>query len=88
MDNVRKIPDHLLKARLILIIKDKTDHSTIIDARPISILPAAIKFFELIILLNLETLTSSKLMSKYQWEFTKGRSTIKNIKDLLSIFKL
>ena len=77
-----------MKARFILISKDNTDHPTIIDTRPISILPAVTKFFELIIFHNLKTLTSIKLMSKYQRGFTKGKSTIDNIKDLLSISKL
>ena len=68
--------------------KENTNHPTIIDTRSISILPAVTKFFELTILHNLEILTSSKLMSKYQRGFTKGKSTIDNIKDLFSKLKL
>ena len=77
-----------MKARLILISKDNTDHLKIIDTRLISILPAVTKFFELIIFHNLKTLTSSKLISKYQRGFIKGKRTSDNIKDLLSISKL
>ena len=41
---VGKIPDHLMKARLILISKENTDHPTIIDTRSISIVPVVTKF--------------------------------------------
>ena len=39
---VREIPDHLMKAKLILISKDNIDHPTIIDTRLINILLAVI----------------------------------------------
>ena len=74
-----------MKGRLILLSKDNTDHPAIIDTIPTSILPAVTKFFESSILHNLEILTSNEKMSKNQRGFTKGKSTIDNIKDLLSI---
>ena len=78
-------PDYFMKGRLVLISKIKSNTPEINDTRPISVLPAITKFFETSILHNLEQLIISPAFSKNQREFTKGKSTLDNIKEVIEI---
>ena len=78
-------PDYLMEGRLVIISKDKTDLPDIKDTRPISILPAITKIFETSILHNLEQITTNSAFNKNQRGFTKGKSTLDNIKDVIDI---
>ena len=53
------ISSYLMRGKLILISKDKTDCPKIENTRPITILPAITKLFESSILHNLENITKS-----------------------------
>ena len=77
----------MMIGRLILISKDKSETPTIENTRPITILPAITKFFESTILHNLERITASDKFCKNQRGFTKGKSTLDNIAEVLSIAK-
>ena len=72
-----------MEGRLVLISKINTPE--INDTRPISVLPAITKIFETSILHNLERLTISPAFSKNQRGFTKGNSTLDNIKEVIEI---
>ena len=72
-----------MKARLILLSKDGTNQPDIEKTRPISILPAITKIFELWILNKLIKVTESAELNKQQRGFIKGSSTSNNIDDLL-----
>ena len=80
-----EIPDYLTQGRLILISKDNTKNPVINDTRPVTILPAITKFFETTILHNLEKATKSIIFNKNQRGFTKGKSILDNIRDVISI---
>ena len=83
-----RIPNYLMKGKLILLSKDKSDSPTIENTRPITILPAITKLFESSILYNLKNITKSILFCKNQRGFTKGKSTLDNIKDVLRLAKI
>ena len=44
--NESKIPEFLMTGRMILISKENNDSPTLENIRPITILPAVVKFFE------------------------------------------
>ena len=74
-----------MKVRLILISKDKSDSPTIERTRPILILPAITKFFEYSSLHIFENIVQSNKFCKNQRGFTKEKSTLDNIKDVMSL---
>ena len=76
-----------MHAKLILISKDDTETPVIEKTRPISILPSITKIFEYSILHNLEKITQSPIFSKNQRGFTKGKSTLDNIRDIIQFAK-
>ena len=80
-----KIPKYMMKGKLLMISKDKSDSPTIDKTRPISILPAITKFFESSILHTLVNWTQRDKFCNNQRGFTKGKSTLDNIKDVISL---
>ena len=64
--------------------RENKDYPSLENIRPITILPAVVKFFENTILHNLEKITNSNEFSNYQRGFTKNKSTLDNIKDILT----
>ena len=61
------------------------------EMRPITVLPAVTKIFESTILHNLEKITESNEFSGTQRGFTKGKSTLDNISEVIKLattFKL
>ena len=76
-----------MKAKLILVSKEKTEYPKFENIRPISVLPTITKVFELSILHHLENATQSIKFCKTQRGFLKGRSTLDNIHDLLNLSK-
>ena len=83
-----RIPNYLMKGKLILPSKDKSDSPTIENTRPITILPAITKLFESSILYNLENITKSILFCNNQLGFTKEKRRLDNIKDVLRLAKI
>ena len=81
------VPNYFMHAKLILISKDDTETPVIEKTRPISILPSITKIFEYSILHNLEKITQSPIFSKNQRGFTKGKSTLDNIRDIIQYAK-
>ena len=75
----------MMIGRLILISKENTENPKIENTRPISVLPSLTKLFETSILHNLERFTTSANFSKNQRGFTKGKCTLDNIKDILTL---
>ena len=69
-----RIPNYLMKGKLILLSKDKSDSPTIENIRPITILPAITKLFESSILYNLENITKSILFYKISVALLKERA--------------
>ena len=78
------IPDYFMNARLVLISKDGTSYPPLDKTRPISILPAITKLFELSIFNDLSKITKSSQFNCHQRGFVKGCSTSNNINDLLA----
>ena len=78
------IPDYFMKARLVLLSKDGTNYPPIDKTRPISILPAITKLFELSILNKIYNVTESKQLNGHKSGFIRGSSTVRNIEDLPS----
>ena len=76
-----------MEGRLVLISKNKSDTPEINDTIPISVLPTITKIFETSILHNLERITASISFSKNQRGFTKGKTTLDNIKEVIEIAK-
>ena len=66
------IPNYFMKARLVLISKDNTKFPTIDKTRPINILPAITKLFELSLLNKIYKLTESRNFNRNQRGFIKG----------------
>ena len=79
-----KVPNYFMNAKLILIIKDGTDHPSIDKTRPINILPSITKMLEISILHNLENLTKLKNFNENQRSFIKSKSTHHNINDVFT----
>ena len=77
------ISKFLMIGKLILISKESTDCPTLSNIRPITLLPAVIKYFENTIIHNLEKITNSKDFSKWQRGFMKYKSTLNNISDII-----
>ena len=78
-----KTPTYFMKARLVLFSKSDNNTPTVDNIRPISVLPAITKLFELSILHNLEKATESPIFNRNQRGFMKNSSTITNINDLM-----
>ena len=78
-----QIPKYFLTARLVLLSKDNTHYPPVEWTRPINILPAITKFFELSLMNNLTKIYNSKLFNKHQRGFIKGGRTTDNIIELL-----
>ena len=78
-----KVPDYLMMAKLILISKDETNTPTIDKVRPIGVLPAITKLFELSIINKLKKVFISPKFNNQQRGFMEGKSTRDNINDLL-----
>ena len=79
------IPDYAMTGRLVLISKNNTETPPIDETRAITILPAITKFLETAIIHHFEKITKSDIFNKNQRGFTKGWSTLDNIKDVLAI---
>ena len=77
------IPNYFMIAKLILISKNNQEYTTINNIRPISILPTITKLFETSIIHNLEKITNSIIFNKNQRGFSKGKSTLHNLNDLI-----
>ena len=71
--------------KLILISKENNDCPSINNIRPITILPTITKFFECTIQHNLEKIAKGVEFIKTQSGFTKGKSTLDNIGDVLKM---
>ena len=80
-----KLPEYMMIGNLILISKENTENPKIENTRPKSVLPSLTKLFETSILHNLERFTTSANFSKNQRGFTKGKCTLDNIKDILTL---
>ena len=76
-------PKYFSTARLVLLSKDKSHYPPVGWTRPISILPAITKIFELSLMNNLTKIYDSKLFNKHQRGFIKGGKTTDNIIELL-----
>jgi hypothetical protein len=83
----KNVPAYFMEGRLILISKTKSEYPSINQIRPITILPAITKLFELSILHFLEKATQLPIFCTSQRGFTKGKSTAHNIHDLMSTCK-
>ena len=75
----------MVNDKLIIISKDKLDNPTIDKAKPILVLPAITKFLESSILHTLEDKIQSDQFWYNQRGFTKGKSTLDNIKDAIGL---
>ena len=82
-----EIPDYFMKAKLILVSKEKTEYPKIEYIRPIGVLPTITKVFELSIQHHLENATQSIKFCKTQRDFLKGRLTLNNIHGLLNLLR-
>ena len=80
-----QVPTYFMKARLALLSKEETNMPEIENTRPISILPAVTKLFEISILHNLEKATKLDQFNKLQRGFMKNWSTCTNIEQLLEL---
>ena len=78
-----RTPKYFMEAKLVLLSKDNSHYPPIEWTRPISILPAITKIFELSIMNNLIKAIDSKLFNRHQRGFVKGGKTTENIIDLL-----
>ena len=74
-----------MDAKLLLIIKDGTDHHSVDKISPISVLLSITKMLEISILYNLKSLTKSQNFNENQRESIK--STHYNINDVFTIVK-
>ena len=81
------IPNYMMLGKLILLSKSKDDCPTIDKTRPIIVFPAITKFFESSILHTLENITKSNQFWNKQRGFTKGKSTLDNIRDVIALGK-
>ena len=81
------IPSYMMLGKLILLSNSKDDCPTIDKTRPIIVLPAITKFFESSILHTLENITKSNQFWNKQRGFTKGKSTLDNIRDVIALGK-
>ena len=81
------IPDFWMKSKVVLISKENNNTPEIMNTRPIAILPAITKAFELSIIRNLEKIAyEQNYISHNQSGFTPKKSTIENIDDLFDFW--
>ena len=81
------IPEFWMKSKIVLISKENNNTPEIMNSRPIAILPAITKAFELSILKNLEKIAyEQNYISHNQRGFTPKKSTIENIDDLFDFW--
>ena len=78
------IPDFWMSGRLILLNKEHNKYSQIENTRPITILPAITKVFELSIMHNIEKwIYEDKLLNRNQRGFIKRMNTNINIQEVI-----
>ena len=82
-----RVPDYYMKARLVLFSKEDNENQEINKTRPISILPSITKAFEYSIAHNFEKKVQQPYFDPAQRGFSKGKSTLHNINDLLTKMK-
>ena len=83
-----EVPKHLMRGKMILISKDKTNSPNIESTRPITLLLTIIKLFENSIVHNLKEIIISDKFNKNQRGFIKGKSTLDNIRDVLNLARI
>ena len=75
-----KVPEFFMKAKMILINKNGSRHPKIDKTRPINVLPAITKIFELSIRHYIETtMQDEKIFDDHQRGVRKQHSTLENI---------